>query len=303
MFLIATVGQEPILQEPSQGLLDKAFIDHFESLDAFIDANRRDHYDVLISTLHHQQFDELEKVKLIKDFSPDTGVLALVDEENGDMAGRLLNAGVFTVLPREQEASEVENHVLRFIATREEINRLSPDLQFLHSLHVEFDLPADLDVLSTVPARIAAHLQVVSSRCLRYIEAFELCLGELLMNAFEHGSLGIGYDEKKNWLESGQAISELYAKFGGTSHPDRRIRLNYVLTHHDIEFMVADNGPGFDVSRLEEFRKPRSIYDSNGRGIAVVYAMMDSVKYNARGNMVRIKKVLSSSRRRELGLN
>lgn len=111
-------------------------------------------------------------------------------------------------------------------------------------------------------------------------------LTELLVNAVEHGNLGISYDEKKRLrLENGwedevvrrQALPEYRERIAQVRvdrHPDR------------IEFTVTDQGAGFAWQRYLDFDPERAM-DPNGRGIALArMTSFASLEYGGCGNKV-----------------
>lgn len=111
-------------------------------------------------------------------------------------------------------------------------------------------------------------------------------LTELLVNAVEHGNLGISYAEKKrlrleNAWETEVARRICLPEFAS------RVVLVHVVRHFDrLEFTVTDEGAGFDWQRYLEF-DPERAADPNGRGIAMARLMsFAALEYQGKGNRV-----------------
>jgi anti-sigma regulatory factor (Ser/Thr protein kinase) len=52
------------------------------------------------------------------------------------------------------------------------------------------------------------------------------------------------------------------------------------------EFVIRDEGPGFDIRTVPSPRSPETIDQSAGRGLVLMTNFMDEVRFNATGNEV-----------------
>ncbi|MDP2825348.1 MAG: response regulator [Sulfuritalea sp.] len=109
---------------------------------------------------------------------------------------------------------------------------------------------------------------------------------ELLINAVEHGNLGISYAEKSRLLQEGRWLEEVEARLG---HPDYSTRLVDVTLEKTVaacRVTISDQGKGFDWTTYVEF-SPERVFDLNGRGIAMSKALsFDSMEYLGNGSSV-----------------
>jgi hypothetical protein len=102
----------------------------------------------------------------------------------------------------------------------------------------------------------------------------------LMMNAVEHGNLGIGYERKAELLVEGLWKEEIQKRLEEPEHIDKRAEL--VLTRKDggTYIMISDRGPGFnwgDYLKVDPGRAGRK----HGRGIALAYSLsFDKLTYN-----------------------
>lgn len=111
-------------------------------------------------------------------------------------------------------------------------------------------------------------------------------LTELLVNAVEHGNLGISYADKKRLRIEDRWESEVARRLVLPEYRDRCVRVR-VERHADrLEFTVTDEGAGFDWRRYMEF-DPERAGDPNGRGIAMARMLSFAVlEYRGNGNTV-----------------
>lgn len=109
---------------------------------------------------------------------------------------------------------------------------------------------------------------------------------ELLINAVEHGNLGISYAEKNQLLVDGRWLEEVEARL---EHPDYSGRLVSVVLEKiatACRVTITDQGKGFDWQTYVEF-SPERVFDLNGRGIAMSRAVsFDKLEYLGNGSSV-----------------
>lgn len=120
-------------------------------------------------------------------------------------------------------------------------------------------------------------------------ESAALTLSELLVNAVEHGNLGISYAEKSQLRRDDRWNEEVALRLAMPANADKRVRV--ALSHDDSGLMIriADQGAGFDWQRYLEF-DPARAFDPNGRGIALArMSGAATIEYEGCGNTVVLR--------------
>jgi anti-sigma regulatory factor (Ser/Thr protein kinase) len=56
------------------------------------------------------------------------------------------------------------------------------------------------------------------------------------------------------------------------------------------EFVIADEGPGFDPNSLPDPTDPANLESVGGRGLLLIQTFMDEMRFNAAGNQITIVK-------------
>jgi serine/threonine-protein kinase RsbW len=127
---------------------------------------------------------------------------------------------------------------------------------------IEFELPSDLalmnGVLQYLLARVAKLGLIAPERSNLFI-----ALDEAFVNAVKHGN--------KN-------------------DPNKLVRVGAELSPKEACFTIEDEGEGFDVQTIPDPRDPANLFKSSGRGVLLIYNIMDEVEYNAQGNRVKMVK-------------
>jgi CheY-like chemotaxis protein len=115
-----------------------------------------------------------------------------------------------------------------------------------------------------------------------------LGLQELLVNAVEHGNLGISYAEKTALVIDNLLSEELERRAADPAWSARRVSVHFVRSVEAIRFTIRDEGNGFDWQDYLEL-SPERAFDPNGRGIAMARMVsFDDMNYLGCGNAVEV---------------
>jgi serine/threonine-protein kinase RsbW len=127
---------------------------------------------------------------------------------------------------------------------------------------IEFEIPSDLTLMNGVLQYL---LERVSKLGLITPEGSNLfvALDEAFVNAVKHGN--------KN-------------------DPTKLVRVSAELSPTEACFTIEDEGEGFDVQTIPDPCDPSNLFKSSGRGVLLMYNIMDEVEYNAQGNRVKMVK-------------
>lgn len=109
---------------------------------------------------------------------------------------------------------------------------------------------------------------------------------EMIINAVEHGNLGISYTEKGKFMEEGTWHAEIQRRLELPEHADKFVELTMKRFRDKMTILVEDRGPGFDFSQYFRIDESR-LLDNHGRGIAMARAYLD-LQYLGSGNRVLV---------------
>lgn len=111
-------------------------------------------------------------------------------------------------------------------------------------------------------------------------------LGELLINAVEHGNLGLGYDNKTALVEAGIWRSEIERMQRMPEFAYKRAVATIGRKDDGMYVVIEDQGDGFDWKKFMDI-DPARAGDNHGRGIAQANIVsFDKLTYNDKGNKV-----------------
>ena len=110
-------------------------------------------------------------------------------------------------------------------------------------------------------------------------------LTELLLNAVEHGNLGITYEEKSK-MDRKQWQEEVDRRLVLPENASKCVDVMLERDEKSVRFTIRDSGKGFDWTRFLEI-DPSRAFDTHGRGIAMArHLSFDCVEYQGNGSTV-----------------
>jgi len=131
-----------------------------------------------------------------------------------------------------------------------------------------------------------AHLVPVLAAMCPQPEVVAPGLSDLMVNAVEHGNLGVTYLEKSLLKWEGDWEGEIRRRLELPQFKGRIASVRAELSPQAIVFRITDQGDGFDWQKFMQF-DPERAFDPNGRGIAMAKAMsFSNLTYQGKGNIV-----------------
>jgi len=116
-------------------------------------------------------------------------------------------------------------------------------------------------------------------------ESCTIGIYELLLNAVEHGNLGIGYEEKTDLIRSGLWHAEIMRRLALPEYADKELNIIIQINEQECRLSISDQGNGFPwrdfIRRAGEDHRP------NGRGLYIaMQSSFDDLFFNPAGNEV-----------------
>lgn len=200
-------------------------------------------------------------------------VPVVVSSEEAQHAGiiKAFKLGASNYLGKPYEREELRNIVEKTLGYK---LRFVEDLKVLPFVreHIEFELPSDISLMNGV-----LHYLIERVSALGVIKPdtsnLFIALDEAFVNAVKHGNR---HDTQK------------------------MVRITADLSAKEARFTIEDEGEGFNVNDIPDPRDPVNLFKTSGRGVLLIYNIMDEVKYNDRGNRLTMVKRPESSLDAEL---
>ena len=257
---------------------------------------RRERPDMVITDVRMPRRDGLSLAMTIREEAPAVPVTVITGHGTESMAIKALRAGVTDFVKKPVRLEDLNAALSRMDAAlrgpAKEPVLPRPEAVQLVELLWSYRLENDL-------AMVPSFVDLLVYRCaggLAPTRAMELSLAlrELLINAVEHGNLGVTFEEKSRALEAGSMSALLQER---AAHPDlgqRRVTVRARVVDDVITVQIADEGEGFDLDSLADPLDLSRQLAANGRGLLLARMSVDSLEYNDIGNLVTVTKKLTA---------
>lgn len=124
------------------------------------------------------------------------------------------------------------------------------------------------------------------------LKKFQVGIGEILLNAIEHGNLGISFREKSEAIARGDYMGFLMKRQNDPKYSGRKVRIDFILDTRKILIRITDQGEGFDhINYMAKVATDDSMLElEHGRGILMAKNIFNQITYNEKGNQILLIK-------------
>ena len=245
--------------------------------------------DLVLTDLQMPEVNGLELVEAIRRDHPALPVILMTAHGSEEIAATALRKGAASYVPKRNLARDLASTIASVLEVAQAGHDQQLVLQWLELAEYCFVLGNDLSHVKKLIASLQsqmAQMEVIDKNGLMRVG---LALHEVLANAIEHGNLEVSSDLRE--LPDPRVYWNLAERRRGEApYRDRRVHLTARLSRREVVFVVRDEGPGFDVSRLPDPTDPANLAKSSGRGLLLVRTFMDDVGFNAAGNEITLTK-------------
>ncbi|HEY0836951.1 MAG TPA: response regulator [Azospirillum sp.] len=216
---------------------------------------------------------------------PELARIPVIMQTNADSSSDVaeaIQAGVFYYLTKPYDGELLRSVASAAVEDYTRLRRLEGDVRsrtdamgLLQSGCFSFRTPRDAHNLAITLAAASPNARKL---------AFGLM--ELLMNAVEHGNLGIGFATKSRLKASNMLTREIEARLSLTANRDKHATVRFERDAARITYTITDQGRGFDWRPFLDRNAGRA-RETHGRGIALARGVsFDDLQYLGCGNTV-----------------
>ncbi len=253
---------------------------------AALDSIRNSPPDIVVTDLHMPEMTGLELVTAVRKSHTQVPVVLMTGKGNEEIAVEALHAGAASYVPKRALATMLVETVRRVLAAFQDDRHRSELLKRVGIRTESFEIENDVNLLLS----LSRHLQQTLSDAWGLDRTDRLRIGtaleEALLNALYHGNLGVKSELKE--IDHDEFYRQANERRVTPPWSDRRIRVQVRITSEEMEVTIRDEGPGFDPSKLPDPTDPDNLDRPCGRGVMLMRAFMDEVRYSGTGNEVTL---------------
>jgi CheY-like chemotaxis protein len=241
----------------------------------------RESPDAVLTDLQMPEMNGLELVREVRDRYPLIPVILMTAHGSEELAVKALKSGAASYVPKRELAKDLMETLAAVI---EAAHGQRDQRRLLKSLvHTESHF-----VLENDPALIPPLISFLKDNVVRLngdgpgLIQTTVALREAILNAMDHGNLELDSalrerdDNAYHDLQRDRRQQKPYM--------DRRVHVTVREAPGEATYVIRDEGPGFDISKLPDPTDPINLERRSGRGLLLIRAFMTEVRHNDRGN-------------------
>ncbi len=163
-------------------------------------------------------------------------------------------------------------------------------MKFFVSENQKFIIESTLVAAEDISYRVTRNL--VKYMKVRSVNLLRIALREIIINAVEHGNLGITFDEKSKAVTNSTYLDFLTERQKDPERMKKKIEIEYSVSPEKVVYKVKDEGKGFNHRKvMEEISdNVNRMLLGHGRGITMAKNTFDEIEFNDKGNQVKLIK-------------
>ena len=244
--------------------------------------------DLILTDLRMPGVDGLDLIVRVKDEHPNLPVVIMTSKGNERIAVQALQTGAASYVSKSdmrQRLVETVEQVLEVAVAQRSQKRI---LLCLVDDRTQFVIDNDLALIASLVSFFREAMERVEFASGFARTHVGMSIMEAVTNAITHGNLGLsaelrlaGVDKYYEEVERRQTLSP---------YSGRRITVTAKLSPRRVEFVVEDEGDGFNPDELPDPTAPENMEGVFGRGLLLIRTFMDDVSFNDKGNRITMVK-------------
>jgi len=225
-----------------------------------IDKFKENHFDLVITDMYMPELDGLDIIRNIKDINCNIPIIVLTAAGSITNVVQSLKLGAFNYMTKPVNIGEVREIIQKAFLANAAIRQQKNFCTYLSTSISTFRTNSDITRLDEISYFINHMLGFFGYSSTWQIQ---LAFTEAFTNAVCHGNM---------------------------SAPDKFVNVEIKFLKDEIIITIEDEGEGFKVPDLKNYRLSDDIYAGSGRGIFLINSYMDSISFNEKGNRITMSK-------------
>jgi DNA-binding response OmpR family regulator len=214
---------------------------------------------------------------------PYAKVIAIGASTDDSLAMECIRHGAMDYIKKPVEKRNIIQSIERINNRRRLLEIISePDTACVHEEDKVLIFGNDTQKLPYIINQAACNARVVC----RDIQMLKMALGEIVLNAIEHGNLEITMEEKASATNKGDYWKLLNDRMHDSRYSARTVTLHIHMNRKELVYTVTDQGKGFNHKAL--LNSDLKSHGGSGLGLFLVKNFFTSITFNDRGNSVTL---------------
>ena len=245
--------------------------------------------DLVITDIKLRKMDGIDLLRHINASENPVPVIIITGQGNIEDAIRALRYGAIDFIRKPFDINEVASIVRNILRRKQQHNLESRLAEYV--LHDERTLviPIDETIADLVTNELTKHLPYAGFCNRSTAENIAMALAEALSNAMYHGNLEIPSEVREEHGMKG-FNEEIQKRMKDPQYNNRKVTIHYCYNRDYVEYVIEDEGKGFDYANVADPRDPENFLKNSGRGLFIIQIHMDEVTWDKGGRLIRMRK-------------
>lgn len=235
----------------------------------------------------------LDLLRQIKALDSEAIVMLMTGAGTENYAVEALRLGAANYFNKPVDINDLINTLNQYATLAEGYDIENYAAEFLKGERLELAVPNDLAHANHAVQLIVNHARSIFP--LADIFTLRFGLYEMVINAIEHGNLGINFEEKSRALEDNRLCDLIRERALEPERLDKRVHITCDIKPEGMRCGIRDEGNGFNHSVYSKIEDPAELFEQistslHGRGILLTRLQFDEMTFNEKGNEVSIFK-------------
>jgi YesN/AraC family two-component response regulator len=244
--------------------------------------------DIVLTDVNMPGISGIEVTKRIKEKQSDADVVVMTGFGSEDLVIEAIRAGATNYLKKPVSFDELFNILEHIVFKRENRKRFEVIKEGVVFEEKTVRLNNDIEKIWGVVNQVLYNVPAFLGE--RTIEGLKLGLYEILVNAIEHGNLGITAEEKEESLKNNTYDELMTSRLNMAREKKKMVTVNSHFEAKKLTIQVRDQGNGFNHKKLKSLSHSETIMGVHGRGIVLTSLYYDNMEFKGQGNTVILEK-------------
>jgi len=248
--------------------------------------------DLVVTDLHMPEMNGLELLTSVVSRFPLLPVILVTSRGSEEVAVQALEQGAASYVPKRMLAKYLLDTVYRVFEVSDQRRTRAQLLEGMRQFDCSFVLNNNIRLVSPLVTYLQDNLMHMGLCGETERIRIGVALQEALINALYHGNLEVHSELQEDNPAKYYEVIELRQRM--EPYRSRSIRVDARLSRSEAVFVIRDEGPGFDISKVPDPTEPGNLDRASGRGLLLMRKFMSEVRFNDAGNQVTLIKRMAA---------
>lgn len=290
MTTILIVDDNPLDRQLAAGFLEQQpyELQFAEDGAEALDAIRRQPPDLVLTDLDMPELNGLDLVRAMNEEFPLLPVILMTAKGSEEIASTALQSGASSYVPKRTLGAGLCETVRIVLDSARSQQLRKKVFGSMISTESNFELTSDPSEVTAMVDYLRDSLDLLNIVPDEKLTRISTALTEALINAMDHGNLEL--DSQLLDGDDPDAYRRLRKqRLNEAPYSNRRLLVHSRLNRLEAVFTIADEGPGFDVSKIPDPTNPENLMRAHGRGLLLIRTFIPEVRFNEIGNEVTLR--------------